>query len=214
MGRRSRIWNGRSSRIRSRAEVRTHEKSAELQGAPIHPALIPFPFAFLYGTFAFDLLGRLFGWESLWTTGAHLALAGIGMALVAAVPGVIDYVYTVPPNSSGKRRGTKHAGVSLSAVVLFAVAWWIRGAADLPPSPLILLMEAIGVGLLTAGGWMGGVLVNRNQIGVDPRYARAGKWKEATLQARSGEPVAQWDTWSPPSLAAIRSRRWTRTWSG
>lgn len=36
---------------------------------------------------------------------------------------------------------------------------------------------------------MGGVLVNRKQIGVDPRYARAGKWKEAIVQAQPGEPV-------------------------
>jgi nitrite reductase/ring-hydroxylating ferredoxin subunit len=27
-------------------------------------------------------------------------------------------------------------------------------------------------------GWMGGTLVHRNQIGVDIRYAGAGKWKE------------------------------------
>jgi nitrite reductase/ring-hydroxylating ferredoxin subunit/uncharacterized membrane protein len=162
---------------------------ASYNGHPIHPALIPFPFAFLYGAFAFDLLGRLSGRESLWTTGVHLALAGIGTALVAAVPGAIDYVYTVPPESSGKKRATKHAVVNLSAVALFALAWWIRGAAEVPPGPIILVLEAVGVGLLTAGGWMGGVLVNRNQIGVDPRYARAGKWKEATLEARPGEAV-------------------------
>lgn len=60
---------------------------ASYKGHPIHPALIPFPFAFLYGAFVFDLLGRLFGSESLWTTGAHLTLAGISMALVAAVAG-------------------------------------------------------------------------------------------------------------------------------
>lgn len=37
---------------------------------------------------------------------------------------------------------------------------------------------------------MGGVLVNRNQIGVDPRYAGAGKWKETTVDVRPGEAVA------------------------
>ena len=36
---------------------------------------------------------------------------------------------------------------------------------------------------------MGGVLVNRNQIGVDHRYARAGKWKEETIPLQSGQPV-------------------------
>jgi nitrite reductase/ring-hydroxylating ferredoxin subunit len=36
---------------------------------------------------------------------------------------------------------------------------------------------------------MGGVLVNRNQIGVDHRYAQAGKWKEETLRQIPGEPL-------------------------
>ena len=37
---------------------------------------------------------------------------------------------------------------------------------------------------------MGGVLVNRNQIGVDHRYARAGRWNEATIQASDGQSPA------------------------
>lgn len=162
---------------------------ASYKGHPIHPALIPFPFAFLYGAFVFDALGRVLGRESLWTTGAYLAAAGIGTALLAAVPGIIDYMYTVPPNSTGKKRATRHGLVNLSAVVLFALAWWIRGAADASPGLLVLAIEAVGIALLTAGGWMGGVLVNRNQIGVDPRYAGAGKWKEANVDASPGEPV-------------------------
>src|SRR5688572_8026300 len=40
-------------------------------------------------------------------TAAHLTAAGVLSALVAAVPGAIDYLYTVPPQSSGKRRATK-----------------------------------------------------------------------------------------------------------
>ncbi|HEX6308279.1 MAG TPA: DUF2231 domain-containing protein [Longimicrobiales bacterium] len=162
---------------------------ASYQGHPIHPALIPFPFAFLYGAFAFDVLGRVLGDARLWTTGAYLAVAGVGMGIVAAVPGIIDYVYTVPPKSTGKKRATRHAVVNVTAIALFALAWWIRGSAGVPPDPAILLMEAVGVGLLTAGGWMGGVLVSRNQIGVDPRYAWAGKWKEAVVDARPGESV-------------------------
>ena len=39
-------------------------------------------------------------------------------------------------------------------------------------------MEIVGLVLLTIAGWLGGTLVYRNQIGVDPRYADAGKWKE------------------------------------
>jgi nitrite reductase/ring-hydroxylating ferredoxin subunit len=45
------------------------------------------------------------------------------------------------------------------------------------------------VGLLTVAGWMGGVLVNRNQIGVDHRYAQAGTWKEEKIQLRPDQPI-------------------------
>jgi nitrite reductase/ring-hydroxylating ferredoxin subunit/uncharacterized membrane protein len=162
---------------------------ASFRGHPIHPALIPFPFAFLYGAFLFDLAGRLAERPSWWTTGAYLSLVGIVAALVAAVPGFIDYFTTVPPKSSGKKRATKHMLVNLGAVILFAAAWAIRGDSAAVPGFAVLGLEGLGLALLTAGGWMGGVLVNRNQIGVDHRYARAGKWKEERIRPQSGQPA-------------------------
>ncbi len=160
--------------------------AASFRGHPIHPALIPFPFAFLYGAFFFDLAGRATARPSLWTTGAYLGLVGIAAALIAAVPGFIDYAKTVPPKSSGKRRATKHMVVNLAAVILFVLAWVVRGGIEAAPSLTVLVLEGIALALLTAGGWMGGVLVNRNQIGVDHRYARSGKWKEEKNRFESG----------------------------
>jgi uncharacterized membrane protein/nitrite reductase/ring-hydroxylating ferredoxin subunit len=163
---------------------------ASYKGHPIHPALIPFPFAFLTGALVFDLLAWLGDWPPGGTTGAYLALAGIVTALVAAVPGTVDYVYTVPPRSSGKRRATRHMLLNLGAVALVAVAWALRqDEPALRATPTTLLLETLGVGLLITGAWMGGTLVNRNQIGVDHRYAGAGKWREATLPCRPGTPV-------------------------
>lgn len=169
---------------------------ASIKGHPIHPALIPFPFAFLVGAVVFDATGILFERPTLWTTGAYLVLAGVGAALVAAVPGFIDYLFTVPPRSSGKARATKHMLLNLTAVALFALAWVLRGGAETRPELLHLLLEGSGAALLTIGGWMGGTLTFRNQIGVDHRYARAGKWSEehvapgsdgSIVAARSGE---------------------------
>ena len=162
--------------MRSRASVKGH---------PIHPALIPFAFAFLVGGFAFDAAGVFLDRPALWTTGANLALAGVAAALIAAVPGFIDYFYTVPPDSSAKVRATKHMLLNLSAVALFVVAWVVRGNAESRPELVQLLLEATGAALLTIGGWMGGTLAFRNQIGVDHRYARAGKWVEETVSPDS-----------------------------
>lgn len=160
---------------------------AHIRGHSIHPALIPFPLAFLYGAALFDVAGVITDRPGLWTTGGYLAIAGIASALIAAVPGLIDYLHTVPPNSSGKRRATKHMLANLGAVVLFAVALWLRQAPSVEPALATLGLELSALVLLSVGGWMGGTLVGRNQIGVDHRYAGAGGWREARIDGQRGE---------------------------
>jgi nitrite reductase/ring-hydroxylating ferredoxin subunit/uncharacterized membrane protein len=171
--------------VRSRASIR---------GVAVHPALVHYPWAFLTGAFLFDLAGKLTGSQAAWVTGAFIAAAGIAAALVAAVPGFIDYVYTVPPNSSGKRRATWHMGVNLTAVALFLAAWILRGHASVEPGAATLIAEGLGTVLLGIGGYMGGVLVNRNQVGVDHRYANAGKWREMTLAREKDEATVAVDS--------------------
>jgi nitrite reductase/ring-hydroxylating ferredoxin subunit/uncharacterized membrane protein len=165
------------------------KSKAVLLGHPLHPMLIPFPFAFLTGAVVFDVTGWWSDAVSWWTTGAYLSAAGIATALIAAVPGFIDYLYTVPPDSSGKSRATKHLLANLSAVALFAIAWWMRGGATIKPDIAILGFEAVGLGVLSAGAYMGGTLVTRNLIGIDHRYAGAGKWRDETFNASPGQPV-------------------------
>lgn len=154
---------------------------ALLLGHPLHPMLIPFPVAFLTGAFLFDAAGTIAGSSAWWTTGGHLGALGILAALLAAVPGFIDYLYTVPPASSGKTRATRHMAANLTAVALFAAAWLLRGGASHAPGLVPLALEAIGFGTLLSGAYMGGTLVTRNLISVDHRYAQAGKWQELTV---------------------------------
>jgi nitrite reductase/ring-hydroxylating ferredoxin subunit len=52
---------------------------------------------------------------------------------------------------------------------------------------LPLALETAGTATLCVGGWLGGTLAYRNQIGVDHRYANAGKWQEARID---GEKAA------------------------
>ena len=155
--------------MRSKAHFKSH---------PLHPILIPFPLAFFIGTFLFDLLGYSNNNYNLWQTGYYLQIAGVGFALLAAVPGIIDYTYTVPPKSSAKKRAATHGLLNVINVLLQAGVWFYRrGVDDMPV--MVLLLEAAGLVLLFMAGWMGGTLVYRNQIGVDQRYANAGKWNEA-----------------------------------
>ncbi len=162
--------------------------AAHFRGHPIHPMLIPFPFAFLTGAFLFDIASRATGHVPWWSTGGHLAIVGIIAALLAAVPGLVDYVRTVPPKSSGKRRATAHMLLNLSVVALFIIATWLRSG-SVGPEMAVLALEGLAVAMLFVAGWQGGVLVSRNQISVDHRYAGAGQWKEENLEIRSNEPV-------------------------
>jgi nitrite reductase/ring-hydroxylating ferredoxin subunit/uncharacterized membrane protein len=158
--------------MRSRAQFKSH---------PIHPALIPFPFAFLTGALIFDVIGVIANRPSYWATGAHLQVAGIAAGLLAAMPGLVDYLYTVPPKSSGKTRATRHALGNVSAIVLFSAAWLVRGE-DLTPGTRTLFLEVLGVAILMYSGYLGGTLVTRNMISVDHRYANAGKWQEEDVR--------------------------------
>ena len=165
------------------------KSKAHFKGHPIHPMLIAFPLAFLFGGLLADVAGWAGGWESLWTTGGYLSIAAVVSGLAAGVPGFIDYLYVVPPGSSGKRRATQHMLVNVSALVVFALGWIFRDWETWRPGYGTLALEAVGVALVTWGGWMGGTLVYRNQIGVDHRYAQAGKWSEETLEGTPGETV-------------------------
>src|SRR5205814_7633825 len=91
--------------------------------------------------------------------------------------------------SSGKQRATWHMVVNVSSLVCFAVSWAFRDGRTWAPGAGTLLLEAAGVALVTCGGWLGGTLVYRNQIGVDHRYAGAGKWREETVEGKPGESL-------------------------
>ena len=161
---------------------------ASYQGHPIHPMLIPFPFAFLTGGWGFGVAAALTRSADLRTVSRHLVPAGIAAGLLAAVPGIIDYHASVPPDSSAKERATKHAALNTTAIALFAAGWWLGRSRRRSTLPLVL--QGLGTAALSAGSWMGGVLVSRNQIGVDHRYANAGKWQEESREATTSRALA------------------------
>jgi nitrite reductase/ring-hydroxylating ferredoxin subunit/uncharacterized membrane protein len=169
--------------------TRNPKTTAEIAGHPIHPMLIPFPLAFLLGTLVADAVGRVADNQVWYGMALWLNVFGIATALLAAVPGVIDYLYSVPPKSSGKKRATKHMLSNSGSVVMFCIALGIRGFSYARPSGWVLLPDLIGAGLLGIGGYLGGTLVYRNFIGPDHRYAGSGKWREQQVERGDGQPV-------------------------
>jgi nitrite reductase/ring-hydroxylating ferredoxin subunit/uncharacterized membrane protein len=165
------------------------KSKASFDGHPIHPILVGFPIAFFTGALVFDILGAITKNENHTRTGRYLAGAGILGGLAAAVPGIIDYFCTVPPDSSAKERATTHGILNLSMVTLYTIAWLARQNKETPQAAIIAL-ESGGFIVMGIAGWMGGTLVYRNQIGVYNRYANAGKWNEAFLEKTWGRVAA------------------------
>ena len=162
------------------------KSKASLKGHPLHPILVCFPIAFYTGTLLFDILAKTYSPEFLFTA-YNLEIAAVISAVIAAIPGVIDYTRTVPPNSSAKKRGGKHALLNVVVLALFVAALMYRAKNEVPNINLLVALEGVGWILLLMAGWMGGTLVHRNQIGVDHRYADAGKWKEEYFDSTEGE---------------------------
>jgi nitrite reductase/ring-hydroxylating ferredoxin subunit/uncharacterized membrane protein len=158
------------------------KSTASVKSHPIHPMLIPFPFVFLSGGWGFRVAAAMSGNDDLKTVSKYLVPAGLVAGLVAAVPGLIDYLGSVPPQSSAKQRATKHALLNVTSLALFAAGWLAGRKRD---NALPLALHSIGTATLCAGGWMGGTLAYRNQIGVDHRYANAGKWQEEHVDAET-----------------------------
>jgi nitrite reductase/ring-hydroxylating ferredoxin subunit/uncharacterized membrane protein len=158
--------------MRSKAAISSH---------PIHPMLVAFPIALWVMAFIFSVIGAAAATPSLWAAGFYCIIAGCIGATLAAVAGTMDLFGSVPPRSSGRRRGLLHGLLnSLLLLAFIFFAWW-QGSAAQQPSDLQLALMGIALLFLGYTGWLGGTLVYRNQIGVDHRYANAGKWREREL---------------------------------
>ena len=116
--------------MKSRASFKSH---------PLHPILVSFPIAFFTGTVVFDILSIIFVDVVFWVTAYYMEISGIIGGVLAAIPGIIDYIYTVPPGSSIKRRATKHGWINSPALILFTIAFLMKKDPGILP-PLVIVL--------------------------------------------------------------------------
>ena len=69
------------------------KSKANFKGHPLHPILVSFPIAFFIGTLGFDIVGLIYTKNEFHNTALYLEIGGIAFALLAAVPGIIDYIF-------------------------------------------------------------------------------------------------------------------------
>lgn len=147
--------------------------------------LVAFPIALWVMAFIFDIIGIVRDSSGLWSAGFDCVIAGCVTAVLAALPGAIDWLTIVPPRSSAKSRGLLHGSLNILALILFIYSAARQGGPASEPDSVVLFVMAVGVVTLGISGWLGGTLVYRNQIGVDHRYAGAGVFKMRSLESWS-----------------------------
>src|SRR5919197_1332498 len=76
-------------------EVQTMWSKLKFFGHPIHPMLVAYPIA--------------------------ANVAGVGMAVVAALPGFLDWLLGIPKEADAKRTGLIHGLLNVGALTAFAI---------------------------------------------------------------------------------------------
>jgi len=145
---------------------------ASIMRHPIHPMLIPFPIALWVFSLVADILYLWRGnpgweWIAFWTL-----LAGCIGAVAAAIFGIIDWLSI--KDREVKKVADWHARLNVIALLVFAADWYLRttnGSRMVSGSLTIpIALSVLGVILITISGWLGGELVFKHGVAVNPQH--------------------------------------------
>jgi uncharacterized membrane protein len=141
----------------------------KIAGHPVHPMLIAYPVAFYTATVVCYFVYQ-WNHEVFWFKVAYVAnVAGVVMALLAAIPGFIDWL-NIPAGKKAKKTGVFHMLSNVIALVLFAVCVymekdnWNNAQPDAGAAPVLSLAGLI---LTIVAGFLGWTLVQKHHVGVN-----------------------------------------------
>jgi uncharacterized membrane protein len=175
------------------------ESKAKLLGHPVHPMLIVFPLGLWITSLVFDVLKKATGHKELSVASFWAIGGGLVGGVLAAVFGWIDW-FAIPRGTRAKTIGLWHGVGNMVVAVLFGVSWMLRmGAPNREPVTLAFVLSLMGISLGGVTGWLGGELVDRLGVGVDP-----GANLNST-NALSGRPAHEQDeAYEPlPGVSAV-----------
>lgn len=144
---------------------------ASISGHPVHPMIIPFPI----GLWVFSLIADLiYLWRGnpVWRDyiAFYCLLGGIIGAAVAAVPGLIDWGSLKDPKVV--KIANWHARLNVIALLIFAASFYLRttGGSGLVSGSysIPIALSVVGVILISISGYLGGEMVFKHGVAVDP----------------------------------------------
>lgn len=144
--------------------------TVQIGGHPIHPMLVPFPIVCFIGAFATDIVFAMKG-DPAWATASNWLLGvGLGMAVLAATAGFIDFFGD--PLVRGHSDAVKHMIANLAAVALEALNLVLRLIDPASIGSTGIYISGIAALILLYSGWKGGELVFRHGVGVLDKHSR------------------------------------------
>jgi uncharacterized membrane protein len=153
---------------------------ARIKQHPVHPMLVAVPIGLWIFALVCDVVHVASG-NAVWQTVATYCVAGgIVGAILAAVPGLIDY-FSID-EAEMKRIANLHLAVNLGAVAIFAINLWLRFRLPVE-SNLPLGLSVVGVLAIGFGGWLSGEMVYVKGMAVEAVEILAKK-VEKTSQHR------------------------------
>lgn len=143
------------------------KSNVRLFGHPVHSMLIVVPLGLFTGTIIFDLLFFATA-NPVWASTAFWTLAvGLIGGIIAAPFGTLDWL-AIPRGTRAKYVGFLHGVGNVIALALFALSWMTRLENPVAAPSAAYLLSFAGMACSILAGWMGGELVTRLGVGVDP----------------------------------------------
>ncbi len=142
---------------------------ASFAGEPVHPMLVHYPIALWTTSVITDLIFYFNRNNSLILISKFLIAAGIIGAILAALPGLIDWLTITDPVA--KKTGNLHLILNVIALILFCVSLYLRMknyGATLVGFHLKIpfLVSVVGWLLMAISASFGGKLVYEHRMGV------------------------------------------------
>lgn len=140
---------------------------------PIHPMLIVFPIALWIFSLICDGVYYAVTHNVFWKGMAfYTMLGGLAGALLAAIPGFIDYLSI--RDRRVKSIAATHLILNLTVVALFIFNLGLRFNASPGTEAFSVVLSILAIAFMAVSGWLGGSLVYVHHVGVT-RESKVGE---------------------------------------